>query len=29
MTHATAEEIHDHAYGFRLFRNAKCVRCGS
>ena len=29
MTHATAEEIHDHAYGFRLSEHvAACADCG-
>jgi hypothetical protein len=29
MTHATAEEIHDHAYGFRLSDHvADCPQCG-
>src|SRR5215471_6680695 len=29
MTHATSEEIHDHAYGFRLSEHvAGCAECG-
>jgi hypothetical protein len=29
MTHATAEELHDHAYGFRLSEHvASCPECG-